>query len=91
MTAVDQDIANRRSTIPQALVNAALVLPTVVIWYLRALASDLDWSVDISKLWSLAWTAVLGGYFVRSTTSRRGADVESARPCRHLSCLGAPG
>ncbi len=64
MTAVDQDIANRRSTIPQALVNAALVLPTVVIWYLRALASDLDWSVDISKLWSLAWTAVLGCYFV---------------------------
>ncbi len=40
------------------------MLPTVVIWYLRALASDLDWPVDTVKLWSLAWTAVLGIYFV---------------------------
>ncbi len=64
MTAGDQGIATRGSTTTQALVSAALVLPTVVIWYLRALASDLDWSVDILKLWSLAWTAVLGGYFV---------------------------
>lgn len=46
------------------MVSAALVVPTVVIWYLRALAVDLDWPVDTTKLWSLAWTAVLGGYFV---------------------------
>ena len=64
MTAGDQGIATHGSTTTQALVSAALVLPTVVIWCLRALASDLDWSVDILKLWSLAWTAVLGGYFV---------------------------
>lgn len=64
MTAGGHSIANRGTATAQAAVSAALVLPTTVIWYLRTWPAGMDWSADGFRIWSLAWTVVLGGYFV---------------------------
>lgn len=64
MTDGRRSIANRGTATAQAVVSAALVLPTTVIWYLRAWPAGMDWSADGFRIWSFAWTVVLGGYFV---------------------------
>lgn len=57
-------LANRRSAATQALVSAALLLPTAVIWYLRTLPWEWDWDGAVVGYYSLAWTLVLDVYFV---------------------------
>ena len=64
MTIEDQHTTDRGSSTTEVLVSAALVLPAMVLWYLRLWAYDTDWSVDAMRMWSLAWTVVLGAYFV---------------------------
>lgn len=61
---MDQSTTDRASSTTEAVVSAALVLPALIMWYLRLWAYDTDWSVDAIRMWSLAWTVVLGAYFV---------------------------
>ncbi|MFI5507304.1 DUF4190 domain-containing protein [Mycobacterium sp. NPDC051804] len=61
---MDQSTTERGSSTTEALVSAALVLPAMVLWYLRLWPYETDWSVDAVRMWSLAWTVVLGAYFV---------------------------
>lgn len=64
MSSGDLGIASRGTASTEALVSAALVLPALIIYYLRLWAYDTDWSVDAMRMWSLAWTVALGACFV---------------------------
>lgn len=82
MSAGDGNIANPGTATTEALVSAALVVPALIIWYLRLWAYDTDWATDAVRIWALAWTVVLGGYFVavvavrvRTTARRRPAVI----------------
>src|SRR5690349_8900679 len=73
---MDQSTTVRASSTAEAVVSAALVLPAMVIFYLRLWAYDTEWSVDAMRMWSLAWTVALGAYFlavvaVRARTAAR--------------------
>ena len=73
---MDHSTTVRASSTAEAVVSAALVLPAMVIFYLRLWVYDTEWSVDAMRMWSLAWTVALGAYFlavvaVRARTAAR--------------------
>jgi hypothetical protein len=60
----DQVLGGRWSAPTQSLVSAALVLPTIVVWYLRWFPSGRGWDEVLDGIWIVALTLVLDGYFV---------------------------
>ena len=78
MDAGELSTADRGTATTGALVSAALVLPALIIGYLRLWAYDTGWSTDVVRFWSLAWTVVLGSYFVAVVAVR--ARTAARRP-----------
>ena len=59
-----QGIGSNWSAPVQSLVSAALVIPTIPLWYLRLLPYERGWDDFLGGLWLVALTVVLDVYLV---------------------------
>jgi peptidoglycan/LPS O-acetylase OafA/YrhL len=60
----DDGIGSRWSAPAQSVVSAALVIPTIPLWYLRLLPADRGWDSVLDGLWTVAVTLLIDVYFV---------------------------
>lgn len=70
MSVEGQRATGRGTAATEAAASVALVLPAVIVGYLRLWVYATDSSTDVTRIWSLAWTVVLGGYFVAVVAAR---------------------